>query len=93
MVLAQKYKQFLYTHFITDSDNDQMSPTNAQPGMLVSSSSYMLDLNLEANTVYLSRPSDAGYKSPDVNTSDSKKQEETNIVRPSEQLENAPESG
>lgn len=53
----------------------------------------MLDLNLEANTVYLSRPLEAGYKSPNSAEPDYKEQQETTIVRPSEQRELAPESG
>ncbi|KAG5896372.1 hypothetical protein JTB14_005849 [Gonioctena quinquepunctata] len=75
----------------TDSDNELMSPMNVTQGNLTSSSSYMLDLNLEANTVYLSRPTDVEYKSPDLNESEQQENEE--IVRPSEQLEVAPESG
>lgn len=62
-------------------------------GNLTSSSSYMLDLNLEANTVYLSRPPEPGYKSPDSAEPDYKEHQETTIVRPSEQRELAPESG
>lgn len=76
-----------------DSDNEQVSPINLNQGNLTSSSSYMLDLNLEANTVYLSRPLEAGYKSPDSAEPDYKEQPETTIVRPSEQRELAPESG
>ncbi|XP_018563541.1 putative 1-phosphatidylinositol 3-phosphate 5-kinase [Anoplophora glabripennis] len=78
---------------MTDSDNEQTSPINLNQGNLTSSSSYMLDLNLEANTVYLSRPFEAGYKSPDSIEPDYKEQQETTIVRPSEQRELAPESG
>nr|XP_023014888.1 1-phosphatidylinositol 3-phosphate 5-kinase isoform X1 [Leptinotarsa decemlineata]XP_023014889.1 1-phosphatidylinositol 3-phosphate 5-kinase isoform X1 [Leptinotarsa decemlineata] len=77
----------------TDSDNEQMSPMNMTQGNITSSSSYMLDLNLEANTVYLSRPPDIDFKSPDVSEYEQQDNEETNIVRPSEQLEVAPESG
>lgn len=62
-------------------------------GNLTSSSSYMLDLNLEANTVYLSRPLDVEYKTIDTNEINYKEKEETTIVRPSEQLEIAPQSG
>lgn len=70
-----------------------MSPMNVTQGNLTSSSSYMLDLNLEANTVYLSRPLDVEYKKIETNDPNYVSKEETTIVRPSEQLEIAPESG
>lgn len=70
-----------------------MSPVTISHGLLTSSSSYLLDLNLEANTVYVSRPLEGEYKKIDMNMSSYKDQEETTIVRPSEQLEIAPESG
>ncbi|CAH1099797.1 unnamed protein product [Psylliodes chrysocephalus] len=72
----------------TDSENEQVSPVN-----ITSSSSYMLDLNLEANTVYLSRPLDE-YKHQNSSTvSEQQEKQETEIVRPPEQVEAAPESG
>ncbi|CAH1970908.1 unnamed protein product [Acanthoscelides obtectus] len=77
----------------TDSDNEQLSPINISQGNITSSSSYMLDLNLEASTVYLSRPPDIGFKSPDAIEVKHKEQEETAIIRPSERLEAAPASG
>lgn len=53
----------------------------------------MLDLNLEANTVYLSRPLDE-YKHQNSSTvSEQQEKQETEIVRPPEQVEAAPESG
>lgn len=70
-----------------------MSPLNLTQSNLTSSSSYMLDLNLEANTVYLSRPADMECKTNDINEFISKGKEETTIVRPSELLDIAPESG
>ncbi|CAH1132979.1 unnamed protein product [Ceutorhynchus assimilis] len=73
-------------HESTDSDNEQ-SPILAN---LPTSNSYMLDLNVEANSVYLSRP-------PEIleveNVQQQCKHEETTVVRPSEQRELAPESG
>lgn len=77
---------------ISDSENEQ---ANKFHGHMTSSSSYMLDLNIEASTVYLSRPavlnsppdSEDGteqYKSASV---------ETPVVRTSEQRELVPESG
>nr|CAI5827442.1 unnamed protein product [Callosobruchus analis] len=77
----------------TDSDNEQMSPINISQGKLTSSSSYTLDLNLEASTVYLSRPSDFVLKSPDSAEVKHKEQEVATIIRPSEMLEAAPASG
>lgn len=58
-----------------------------------SSSSYMLDLNLEANTVYLSKPPEPEYKSPDKHEQEGREPQESFVVRTSEQLETAPESG
>lgn len=79
--------------FIVDSDNEQMSPVSINQGHFRSSSSYMLDLNLEANTVYLSRPADVEYKTIERNEINFKDKEETTVVRPSEKLEVASESG
>ncbi|KAJ8957069.1 hypothetical protein NQ318_007282 [Aromia moschata] len=76
----------------TDSENEQVSPVSLVPGNLTSSSSYMLDLNIEANTVYLSRPPEE-YKSPCSPEADYREHQETTVVRPSEQRELAPESG
>lgn len=59
------------------------------------SNSYMLDLNVEANSVYLSRPPESPYNHQ-AQESDLVQQcghEETTVVRPSEQRELAPESG
>lgn len=61
---------------------------------MTASSSYMLDLNIEASTVYLSRP--AVPNSPD--SEDGPEQYvsscvETPVVRTSEQRELVPESG
>lgn len=78
---------------ISDSDNEQMSPTNIPQGNLKSTSSYMLDLNLEANTVYLSRPLDVEYKIVDTKETVHNDGEESNIVRPTKKLETAPKSG
>ncbi|CAH1155707.1 unnamed protein product [Phaedon cochleariae] len=77
----------------TDSDNEQMSPINIIQGNMTSSSSYMLDLNLEANTVYLSRPPEVEFKFSDVSEPDQREHEGNTVVRPTEQLEAAPESG
>lgn len=71
-----------------------MSPVTLPQGInLPSSSSYMLDLNIEANTVYLSRPPETEYKSPDKSDTENREYQDTPIVRTSEQLETAPESG
>lgn len=70
-----------------------MSPTNISQGNLRSTSSYMLDLNLEANTVYLSRPFDVEYKTVETKKTVYKDKEESNIVRPTKKLESAPKSG
>ncbi|XP_030762817.1 1-phosphatidylinositol 3-phosphate 5-kinase [Sitophilus oryzae] len=76
----------------TDSENEQISPS--LPG-LSSSSSYMLNLNVEASTVYLSRPTDLSYdiQNQDVENVQQCEHEETTVIRPSEQRELAPESG
>lgn len=70
-----------------------MSPMNISQGNLTSTSSYMLDLNIEANTVYLSRPHDVEYKTVDTNETNYNDGEKTTIVRPSEQIDKAPISG
>lgn len=78
----------------TDSDNEQPSPMDIRQGNLTLSSSYMLDLNLEANTVYLSRPPDE-YKTQNVvsGVSDQQEKKEMLVVRPTEQIDVTPESG
>lgn len=61
---------------------------------MTSSSSYMLDLNIEASTVYLSRP--AVPNSPDSEDGTEQYKSacvETPVVRTSEQRELVPESG
>ncbi|XP_017776695.1 PREDICTED: 1-phosphatidylinositol 3-phosphate 5-kinase [Nicrophorus vespilloides] len=76
-----------------DSENEQLSPKNLQ---LTSSSSYTLDLNVGANTVYLSRPP---ISSGSIDESDADLQKcqiacnDTTMVRTSEQREFVPESG
>ncbi|XP_056640270.1 1-phosphatidylinositol 3-phosphate 5-kinase [Diorhabda sublineata] len=77
----------------TDSDNEQASPMDIRQGNLTSSSSYLLDLNLEANTVYLSRPPDEYKTQNAVTVSDHQEKNEMLVVRPTEQIEIAPESG
>ncbi|KAF7268563.1 hypothetical protein GWI33_018316 [Rhynchophorus ferrugineus] len=76
----------------TDSENEQISPSLAG---LSTSSSYMLNLNVEASTVYLSRPPDSSYDAPSGENEIQQQcgHEETSVVRPSEQRELAPESG
>lgn len=76
----------------TDSDNEQVSLKKRS--QLVSSSSYMLDLNVEANTVYLSRPVSSSYSiqsgdSIDMSCCDT----DITTVRTSEQREFVPEAG
>lgn len=74
-----------------DSDNEQ---ANKSHGHMTSSSSYMLDLNIEASTVYLSRP--AVPNSPDSEDGTQQYKSacvETPVVRTSEQRELVPESG
>ncbi|XP_025836877.1 1-phosphatidylinositol 3-phosphate 5-kinase isoform X2 [Agrilus planipennis] len=85
----------------TDSDNEHaVPPSTKQQGYLSSSSSYTLDLNIGANTVYLSKPAHTEKSSmSDIDENDFEKekfisiQEETPEVQPSEQREHAPESG
>lgn len=85
--------------YIIDSENEQLSPPfGISSGRLTSSSSYTLDLNIGANTVYLSRPlpSSHSISSPDdVETTEGQKifSMETSVIRTSEQRENVPESG
>lgn len=76
----------------TDSDNEQMSPSLTGLSM---SNSYMLDLNVEANSVYLSRPPDSPYnvQGQEGDGPQQCEHEETTVIRPSEQRELAPESG
>lgn len=74
-----------------DWDNEQISP-NIPP---LASNSYKLDLNVGASSVYLSRP----LESPQLCEEEGEvipqfeSMEESEVVRPSEQRELAPESG
>ncbi|XP_072386330.1 1-phosphatidylinositol 3-phosphate 5-kinase [Diabrotica undecimpunctata] len=89
----QWVQQIPHESSTTDSENEQLSPVEMRPGNMTSSSSYTLDLNLEANTVYLSRPPDE-YKSQNTSeTQEPQEKTETVVVRPSDQIEAAPESG
>ncbi|CAG9857457.1 unnamed protein product [Phyllotreta striolata] len=72
---------------ITDSDSEQIVGVTE----MRSSSSYMLDLNVEANTVYLSRP--LNEYNQQVEQAEQPEVKETDVVRPSKQVEVAPESG
>uniref|UniRef100_A0AAR5PNH8 1-phosphatidylinositol-3-phosphate 5-kinase n=1 Tax=Dendroctonus ponderosae TaxID=77166 RepID=A0AAR5PNH8_DENPD len=75
----------------TDSDNEQISPSLTG---LSTSNSYMLNLNLEANSVYLSRPLESPYgQQNQENEVRTHTHEETTVVQPSDQRELAPESG
>ncbi|XP_066249810.1 1-phosphatidylinositol 3-phosphate 5-kinase isoform X1 [Euwallacea similis] len=74
----------------TDSDNEQMSPPLQG---LSTSNSYKLNLNLKASSVYLSRPPESPIQNEDNEPSKQFNHEETNVVRPSEKRELAPESG
>lgn len=64
-------------------------------GKLTSSSSYMLDLNVGANTVYLSRPPPSNYSLESVDSADISPGDNQDMatVRTSEQREFVPESG
>ncbi|EFA00380.1 1-phosphatidylinositol 3-phosphate 5-kinase [Tribolium castaneum] len=76
----------------TDSDNEQVSVKKRGP--LTSSSSYMLDLNVEANTVYLSRPLASSYSIQSGDSGDvSCCETDITTVRTSEQREFVPEAG
>ncbi|CAH0546520.1 unnamed protein product [Brassicogethes aeneus] len=78
----------------TDSENEHVSPGH-RVSKLTASSSFMLDLNVGANTVYLSCPleeSPLETNPPDLTTSVSESSKETIEVRP-EQREMVPESG
>ncbi|KAF5269883.1 hypothetical protein FQR65_LT05681 [Abscondita terminalis] len=75
----------------SESDNSVQRPSRH----FITSSSYMLDLNLEASTVYLSKPTQE-LNSPiscDVNINKDILCEEPPAVKTSEQRECAPESG
>ncbi|XP_044763369.1 1-phosphatidylinositol 3-phosphate 5-kinase [Coccinella septempunctata] len=76
-----------------DSDNDQVTPGNE--AFLKSSSSFMLDLNVEANTVYLSKPLCSPQDTQLLLSSETDYREfgEKPEVRTSEQREFVPESG
>ncbi|XP_045464624.1 1-phosphatidylinositol 3-phosphate 5-kinase [Harmonia axyridis] len=76
-----------------DSDNDPSTPVNGI--FLNSSSSYMLDLNVEANTVYLSKPpsSSQNIHSMESSETDYRDFEDKPEIRTSEQREFVPESG
>lgn len=83
----------------SDSENEQISGnSNRSHGRIVPSSSYTLDLNVEANTVYLSRPPASVYSpsSPESESGLEKHKatcKEIPVVRTSEQREFVPESG
>lgn len=84
----------------TDSDTEQGSPLfNKSQKRIVSSSSYTLDLNVGANTVYLSKPtiSTNNFNSPDDSESELDKHRnicpEIPIIRKSKQREHVPKSG
>ncbi|RZB49897.1 1-phosphatidylinositol 3-phosphate 5-kinase [Asbolus verrucosus] len=77
----------------TDSDNEQVSSMKNR-GQLASSSSYLLDLNVEASTVYLSRPPPSTYSMQSSDSNDlSCCDAEITKVRTSEQREFVPEAG
>ncbi|KAL3284887.1 hypothetical protein HHI36_019023 [Cryptolaemus montrouzieri] len=85
-------QQILQESSNTDSDNEQVSPLNRN---FLKSSSYMLDLNIEANTVYLSRPPSSAQN---IQPNESSETEYHNFedkpeIRTSEQREFVPESG
>uniref|UniRef100_A0A1Y1N0Y2 1-phosphatidylinositol-3-phosphate 5-kinase n=1 Tax=Photinus pyralis TaxID=7054 RepID=A0A1Y1N0Y2_PHOPY len=82
----------------TDSESDNAVQTPSNSTHFKSSSSYMLDLNLESNTVYLSKPPPSVqniYSPVDCDTSLKKDIicEEPPAVNTSEQREFVPESG
>lgn len=66
-------------------------------GRITSSSSYTLDLNVGASTVYLSKPLPSNYElnSPDYDSEAERHKIacEAPVVKTSEQRENVPESG
>ncbi|XP_022917370.2 1-phosphatidylinositol 3-phosphate 5-kinase [Onthophagus taurus] len=83
---------------IADCDSDPVTPTFVRaPGRLTSSSSYTLDLNVEANTVYISKPMPSNHStSSGEETLEADQQNfgsEISVVRTTEQREKAPESG
>ncbi|KAL1517363.1 hypothetical protein ABEB36_001133 [Hypothenemus hampei] len=73
----------------TDSDSELLSPS--LPG-ISTSNSYTLNLNVEANSAYLSRPLDSP-NDEQLPTSSCKHDEGITAIRLSEQRELAPESG
>lgn len=82
-------QQIIQDSNIVDSDSDQIPP------LLKTSSSYMLDLNVEANTVYLSKPLSSPQNTlpSESNETDYHDFGDKLEVRTSEQREFAPESG
>ncbi|KAK9877229.1 hypothetical protein WA026_016976 [Henosepilachna vigintioctopunctata] len=77
----------------TDSDNEQISPLNRS--FLKSSSSYMLDLNVGANSVYLSRPTSSSQNIMSMESGEGEHHTfgEKPEIRTSEQREFVPEAG
>ncbi|GJQ83295.1 putative translation initiation factor IF-2, N-terminal region [Trypoxylus dichotomus] len=84
---------------LNDTENEPLSaPFGISSGRLTSSSSYTLDLNIGANTVYLSRPLPSSHSISSQDDGDILDNQripsmETSVVRTTEQRENVPESG
>ncbi|RZC37229.1 Cpn60 TCP1 domain containing protein [Asbolus verrucosus] len=78
--------------YFSDSDNEQVSSMKNR-GQLASSSSYLLDLNVEASTVYLSRPLPSTYSMQSSDSNDLSCDAEITKVRTSEQREFVLEAG
>lgn len=81
-----------------DSDSEPISAHSSKIPRLNSSSSYTLDLNVEASTVYLSRPPPSAYSasSPESDNDFEKHKatcKEAPVIRTSEQRELVPEFG
>ncbi|KAK9746951.1 FYVE zinc finger [Popillia japonica] len=84
---------------LNETENEPLAaPFVLSSGRLTSSSSYTLDLNIGASTVYLSKPLPSNHSissQDDGDTSDNQKISamETSVVRTTEQREDVPESG